>query len=135
MEHLCTFTLIIARVCVAVIFLLNGVGIISQTLPARELAERHVPDRLIPLFMFVARTVETVAGLALAGGLFPRCAAIALFTFIVPATFVSHTFWSAKDGEEFQIQFRNFSMNVAIWGTLLFIAATPAQPSFFESPW
>ena len=57
MEHLCTFTLIIARVCVAVIFLLNGAGIISQKLPARELAERHVPDRLIPLFMFAARTV------------------------------------------------------------------------------
>jgi putative oxidoreductase len=135
MEHLCTFTFIIARVCVAVIFVLNGAGIISQTLPARELAERHVPDRLIPLFMFAARTVEIVAGLALAGGLFPRYAAIALFAFIVPATFVSHTFWSAKDGEEFQRQLRNFSMNVAIWGALLFIAATPAQPSFFKSPW
>jgi uncharacterized membrane protein YphA (DoxX/SURF4 family) len=76
-----------------------------------------------------------MSGLALAGGLFPRHAAIALFAFILPATVASHTFWSAKDGEEFQRQLSNISTNVATWWVLLLIAVTQAQHSFFQSPW
>ena len=97
--YLGMYIIVIARILLAVIFLLNGSGIISQTIAARELAERHVSDRLIPFFMFAARTLEIVAGLALAAGIFPQYAALVLFSFIFPATFVAHTFWSAKNAE------------------------------------
>lgn len=133
--YLGMYIIVIARILLAVIFLLNGSGIISQTIAARELAERHVSDRLIPFFMFAARTLEIVAGLALAAGIFPQYAALVLFSFIFPATFVAHTFWSAKNAEDYQRQLKNFSINVAIWGALLFIAGTPFQPAVLHGSW
>jgi uncharacterized membrane protein YphA (DoxX/SURF4 family) len=48
--------------------------------------------------------------------------------FLVPATFVSHSFWLAAGTPAFQGQLINFCKNTAILGGLLFIAATPGQP-------
>ena len=62
-------------------------------------------------------------------GLFPRWCALALFAFLLPATFVSHSFWLAAGTPQLQGQLINFSKNVAIWGGLIFIAGTSIQPS------
>ena len=49
---------------------------------------------------------------------------------IVPATFVSHSFWVAAGTPQFQGQLINCLKNVAIWGGgLIFIAGTSVQPS------
>jgi|ERR1700720_4024915 len=84
--------------------------------------------------LIVARSVQgigaaVVAGFGLAIGIFPRWCALALFAFLVPATFVSHSFWLAAGTPQFQGQLINFSKNVAIWGGLIFIAGTSKQPS------
>jgi hypothetical protein len=50
--------LVAARLLVAVVFLLNGFGIIDQTIPAREMLERGVPAGIVPLAMFAGRTLE-----------------------------------------------------------------------------
>lgn len=113
---------------IAVVFLLNGFGIIDQFLPARELVERGAPASLVPLIMLSGRALEMIAGFALAFGILPRLSAIALFAFLVPATFVSHSFWLAAGTPAFQAQVINFCKNTAILGGLLFIAATPVQP-------
>jgi len=42
---------------------------------------------------------------------------------------VSHSFWLATGTPAFQGQLINFSKNMAIWGGLMFIAATPGQPA------
>jgi putative oxidoreductase len=120
---------VIARFLVALIFLLNGLGIIDQTIPAKEMVERGAPAAIVPFAMLAGRLVETAAGVGLALGVFPRWCAFALFAFLVPATFVSHSFWLAAGTPQFQGQLINFSKNVAIWGGLIFMAGTAAQPS------
>jgi uncharacterized membrane protein YphA (DoxX/SURF4 family) len=111
------------------VFLLNGFGVIDQGIPARELVTEGVPAALVPLLMLAGRSLEIVAGLALALGVYPRLAALGLFLFLVPATFVSHSFWRAAGSPSFQGQLINFFKNAGIWGGLLFIAAAAAQPS------
>jgi len=121
-----------ARILMSAVFILNGFGIIDQTIPAKELIERGAPATIVPLVMLAGRLLEVVAGLGLAIGIFPRWCALALFAFLAPATFVSHSFWLSAGTSMFQGQLINFSKNVAIWGGLLFIAATPNQPALFR---
>ena len=46
----------------AVIFLLNGFGIINQAIPAKEMIERGVPLGIVSFAMFAGRFLEIVAG-------------------------------------------------------------------------
>ena len=128
MEQSARYGLLTARVLIAVVFLLNGSGIIDQSLPARELVERGIPASLVPIMMLSGRALELIAGFTLALGILPRLSSIALFVFLVSATFVSHSFWLAAGTPAFQVQLINFCKNTAILGGLLFIAATPDQP-------
>jgi len=127
-EQWARYGLLTARVLIAVVFLLNGSGIIDQSLPARELVERGIPASLVPIMMLSGRALELIAGFTLALGILPRLSSIALFVFLVSATFVSHSFWLAAGTPAFQVQLINFCKNTAILGGLLFIAATPDQP-------
>lgn len=79
--------------------------------------------------MAAGRGLEVVAGFALLLGIYPRLAALGLFAFIVPATFVSHPFWLSVGTPSFQPQLINFFKNMAICGCLLFIFAAAGQPS------
>jgi putative oxidoreductase len=133
MDRYSGYALVVARILIAMVFVLNGLGIIDQTIPAREMTERGVPAAIVPLAMLAGRLLETVAGLGLASGVFPRWCALALFGFLVPATFVSHSFWLAAGTPEFMGQLINFSKNVAIWGGLIFVSGTPVQPSLLPS--
>jgi len=121
--------LIGARLLVAAVFLLNGFGIIDQSIPAHELATRGVPVTLVPLIMLGGRMLEIVAGFALALGVIPQLAALALLAFLIPATVVSHSFWEAWGTAAFQGQMINFFKNAAIVGGLAFIAASSCQPA------
>ena len=129
MERYFRWLLTVARLLVAIVFLLNGFGIIDQTIPAKEMMERGVPAGIVPFAMLAGRILETVAGFGLALGIFPRICALALFAFLVPATFVSHSFWLAAGTPHFQGQLINFCKNAAILGGLLFIAGSTNQPS------
>jgi putative oxidoreductase len=129
MEQRTRWLLVCARVLLAVVFLLNGLGVINRAIPAKEMMERGVPPAIVPFAMFAGRFLEIVAGFGLALGIFPRWSALLLFAFLVPATFVSHSFWLAAGTAQFQGQLINFCKNMAIWGGLIFIAGTPMQPS------
>jgi putative oxidoreductase len=121
--------LIISRILVAMIFLLNGLGIISQAQPAKELLEHGAPANAVPFLMVGARTLEVVAGLCLAFGIYPRLAAIALSAFLIPATFTAHAFWRVAGTASYTPQLLNFLKNTAMIGGLFFIAATRSQPT------
>jgi putative oxidoreductase len=129
MERYNQYFVMSARILMSMVFLLNGFGIIDQAIPAKEMIERDVPPAIVPMAMLAGRLLEVVAGFGLAIGIFPRWCALALFAFLVPATFVSHSFWLAAGTPQFQGQLINFSKNVAIWGGLIFIAGTSNQPS------
>src|SRR5215472_2750484 len=101
MERSTRWLLICARVLLALVFLFNGFGIINQAIPAKEMMERGVPPAVVPFAMFAGRFLEIVAGFGLAFGIFPRWSALLLFAFLVPATFVSHSFWLAAGTRRF----------------------------------
>jgi putative oxidoreductase len=129
MDRISHYSIVVARVLISIVFILNGFGIIDQTIPAKELMERGAPASLVPLMMLAGRMLELAAGFALALGIVPRLAALALVAFLVPATLVSHSFWLAAGTPAFQGQLINFSKNIAMWGGLLFIAGSAGQPS------
>jgi uncharacterized membrane protein YphA (DoxX/SURF4 family) len=128
MERFSTYAPVAARILMSIVFLLNAIGVIDQTIPAKEMVEVGIPAQLVPWLILAGRTLELVAGILLSFGAYPRLAALALLAFLVPATFVSHSFWLAFGTKAFQPQLINFSKNVAIWGGLLFIAGTSVQP-------
>jgi putative oxidoreductase len=129
MNSLQRYVLVLSRVLVAIIFLLNGLGIISQAAAAKALVDHGAPASLVPFLMLGARTLEVVAGFCLAFGIYPRLAALALLAFLVPATLTGHAFWQAAGTAAFTPQLLNFLKNTAMVGGLLFIAATPSQPT------
>jgi putative oxidoreductase len=127
MDRLSHGGIVAARILIAVVFVL-GLRIVEQTIPAKELIERGASVSLVPVIMLAGRALELAAGFGLALGVFPRSMAPALFAFLVPATFISHSFWLAAGTPAFQGQRINFSKNTAIWGGLLFIAGSVGQP-------
>ena len=129
MNSLQRYVLVFSRLLIAIIFLLNGFGIISQAMAAKVLIEHGAPASVVPLLMLCARTIEVVGGVSLAFGIYPRLAAVALLIFLVPTTILAHAFWQAAGTATFTVQLLNFLKNTAMAGGLLFIAATQSQPS------
>src|SRR5271167_2059176 len=103
-----------SRILVAIMFLLNGLGVISQSGAAKALIEHGAPASLVPLLMLSARTLEAVGGLCLAFGLYPRLATVALLVFLIPKTFVEHAFWQVAGTAAFTPQLLNFLKNTAL---------------------
>jgi putative oxidoreductase len=74
--------------------------------------------------------VQVGAGAALALGLLPRVAAVALAASLVPTTAAGHRFWEEEDATTRAQQTIHFLKNLAILGGLLFAAAdTGGRPS------
>jgi putative oxidoreductase len=130
MQGLYRYGMVVARLMVAIVFLLNATGVIDQAEAARELAERGAPSNLVPFLMIVARSVELIGGLALLFGIFPRLAALALFAFLIAATLIGHAFWLVTGTPAYVGQLMNFLKNLAMMGGLLFIASIEDQPVF-----
>jgi len=128
MQRISAQVILVARVLVAMVFVMNAIGVIDQGIPAKEMMKRGVPVAIVPWFMLAGRTLEFVAGFALMLGIFPRAAALALLAFLIPATLVSHSFWLSVGTPAFMGQLINFWKNTAICGGLLFIGATTSQP-------
>lgn len=131
MNRLSQLALVIARLLMCAVFVLNGLGVIDQSVPAKELTASGAPATFVPAMMACARVVELLGGLAMALGVYPRLAALALLAFLIPATFTAHSFWLSAGTPAFQGQLINFSKNVAMWGGLCFIAGSSSQPSLF----
>jgi putative oxidoreductase len=121
--------LVFSRVLVALMFLLNGLGVVNQTTAANELIEHGAPASLVPFLMLGARALEIVAGFSLVFGIYPQLAALALLVFLIPTTFVAHAFWQAAGTAAYTPQLLNFLKNTSMAGGLVFIGATPLQPT------
>lgn len=128
MNRFSSYAAILARLLIALVFLINAVGIVDQSVAVKELVERGAPATLVPMLMFIGRSIELIGGFALLLGFFSRTASVALMGFLVIATYVGHAFWLAAGTPAFQPQLINFFKNIAILGGLLFVAATADQP-------
>ena len=133
MNRLQTASLIAARVLLALVFLLNGLGIVDQSEALRELIGRGTPLSIAPTLLWIARGVEVVAGTSLAFGIFPELAALALIGFLIPATWVGHPFWLEVGMSIYVPQLINFFKNMAIMGGLLFVVSTGSQASLLRT--
>ena len=122
------YTLIAARVLISIIFLLNGLDVIGQTLAAHEMAAHGVPVSLVPSLIMGARALQLIAGTCLVLGIYPRVSAIALLLFLIPATLMAHAFWKVEGTPLYMVQLINFFKNVCMAGGLVFIAAAKDQP-------
>ena len=123
MKRFAVYLLMLGRVLMSAVFIPNVLGIMANPFP-REMVERGAPRRLVPAMMLAGRAVELLGGLALIWGVFPRSATLALFAFLVPATFVSQSFWLSAGTPAFMSQLINFSRTCG----LLFIAGSHGQP-------
>jgi putative oxidoreductase len=83
---------IVARILIVAIFLANGLGIIDQPVPVREMIAREIPADLASLLVLVGRGIQIFAGLGLAFGVYRRICAAALIIFLIPATLIAHSF-------------------------------------------
>jgi putative oxidoreductase len=128
------YALIAARVLVSMIFFLNGLDIIGQSLAAREMASHGVPASLIPALIMAARALQLVASSGLVLGIYPRVSSVALLLFLIPATLMAHAFWQvAGTSPLYVVQLINFFKNVCMAGGLVFIAAAKDQPLLFSA--
>src|SRR6185436_11201317 len=86
--------LLVARVLLALIFIVSGYGKITGFAgTAGYMTSMGMPTARLLLVPAIA--IELGGGLLLAIGYKTRCAALAIFLFLIPATLIFHAFWSA----------------------------------------
>lgn len=119
MKSLSSFGMLLARVCLSTIFIFAGVGkfLDYQGTEQYMLAKGMV---LTPFFLISAAILEVVAGFLLLIGYQTRLAAGALALFLIPTTFIFHSFWDIPV-ELQNLQMIMFLKNLAIFGGLLSI--------------
>ena len=128
------YALIAARILVSMVFFLNGLNVIGQSLAAHEMAAHGIPVNLIPALIMGARVLQLVAGTGLVLGIYPRVSSVALLLFLIPATLMAHAFWQvAGTSPLYVVQLINFFKNVCMAGGLVFIAAAKDQPLLFSA--
>jgi putative oxidoreductase len=128
------YAMVLARVLVAIIFMMNALNIIGQTLAAHEMAAHGVPASLVPALIVAARGLQLIAGLGLILGIYPRISALGLLLFLIPATLMAHEFWLAAGTPLYPLQLINFFKNVCMAGGLIFIIGTRSQPVLLPRP-
>jgi putative oxidoreductase len=112
------YALITARVLMSIMFLLDGLNMISQSLAVHEMAAHSVPALLIPTMIRAAQALQLAASIGLIFGIYPRLAALALILFLIPATLMAHAFWQAVGTPLYTIQLINFCKKCVYgWGT------------------
>lgn len=110
----------LARVLLAAIFVLSGVGKIFSWQATTSMMEAQ-GFVVAPFFLAGAIAIELIGGVMLLIGYHTKAAAWALVAFLIPATILFHNFW-AYSGEMQVLQQINFMKNLAIMGGLLHVA-------------
>src|SRR5690606_36047888 len=106
-------TALVGRVCLAIIFLVSGVGKFTDlgaSIGYARSAGLPWPEGMVPL----AGVVEIVGGLSILFGALTRIGALALAVFLVPAALYFHDYWTLT-GPERQAQMIHFLKNLAIF--------------------
>jgi putative oxidoreductase len=122
------YSLIAARILMSIIFLVNGLNIVSQSLALHEMVVHGVPVSLAHGMILGGQVLQVIASIGLIFGIRPRLAALALILFLIPATLMAHAFWQAVGTPLYTVQVINFCKNVCMAGGLAFVAATKEQP-------
>jgi putative oxidoreductase len=112
---------LVGRVLLAAIFILGGWGKIGGF----EGTAGYIASKGLPLPQVgaaIAIVVELVGGIMLLVGFRARWAALAIFVFLIPTTFIFHAFWAVPP-EQVMAQQNSFMKNLAIMGGMLMVWA------------
>jgi len=112
---------LVGRILLAGIFVMSGfnkIGGFAGT--AGYIASKGLP--LPEVGAATAIAVELVGGLMLVAGLKARLAALAIFVFLIPTTFLFHAYWQLPP-EKQMVDFLMFWKNLSIMGGLLMVFA------------
>ncbi len=122
------FVSLIARVSIAVIFLVSAIGnkIPQFQQTAEYMASEGVPNPRFALFGAIGLLL--LGCVSVIAGAWTRIGAIFLFTFLAAATFYFHDFWQFADAAQRQLQTIQFMKNLAIGGGLLALVAFGGGP-------
>jgi len=117
MKAMTSFGLLLARICLSMVFLVAGVGkIFSYEETTQYMASKGMT--MLPLMFAGALIVEVGVGLCLLGGLKTRLSAFILCLFVLSVTYIFHDFWNASP-ETYPLQLAMFLKNVGIVGGLI----------------
>lgn len=114
----------IGRLLIGAYFALAGIHhfrMIPQI--SQAIAARGVPAA--KLVLLTGSTLQIVAGVLLAAGVFVRCAAWALIVFTITASILLVDFWNKRDAAR-ETAVGTWKTNLALIGGLLVVAATGA---------
>ena len=118
------WALLLARACIAPLFLYSGVGkVMAFSATAARLYGGA--DGFGRILAGGAIALELGCGVALLLGFFTRYVAIALIAFTIAATLMFHNFWAAPDAQV-TMQTINFLKNLGLAGALALIATLGA---------
>lgn len=120
MKSLCSLSMLLARICIAAIFILAGISkFFSWDATAAYMASKNIP--MVPYFLVLAALLEIIAGICLVVGYHTRIAAAALMLYLIPTTGIFHDFWNVTDPAARELQMEMFLKNLAIFGGLWYI--------------
>lgn len=115
---------LVGRIIVGVFWLFNAFNHFAQAkmmIPYAKskgvpLAELAVPGTGLLLL---------IGGLSFLTGLYPLIGIAALVLFLIPTTFIMHSFWTIQDPQMKMLEMVNFNKNLALLGFLLISLLIP----------
>lgn len=111
--------LLLGRLLLSAIFIQAGIGKIGAfAKTAAGIAAHGLP--FPELLTVLTIGIEVGGGLMLLLGLYARGAALVMFLWLIPVTFVYHHYWGVPPAQV-AMQHANFMKNLAIMGGMLYV--------------
>jgi putative oxidoreductase len=118
------FLRFLARCLFAEIFLVAGYDTLTNPGRRPDVVAKTLPLPQPHLMVRINGGSMLAGGTALALGVKPRLAALALAAALVPTTYSGHQFWNQNDPAARRMQLVHFNKNVSLIGGLLTYALT-----------
>jgi putative oxidoreductase len=113
---------LVGRILLAIIFIKSGFGKITGFEgTAAYMASKGLP--MVQLLLIGTIVIELLGGIMLVVGYKARWAALAIFLWLIPTTFIFHAFWGIADAKEAGMQQIQFLKNITIMGGMLMVYA------------
>lgn len=122
MSLLCNLGNFLGRILLGLIFIVAGINKIVGFQDSVKYMQANGITEFTHILLASALFIELVCGFLIIAGYQTKWAALILFLFLIPTTFIFHAFWNAAEPEK-NLQSILFFKNLAIMGGLVILAA------------